>query len=205
MRDDNSPDDTVYRRSLPHQFHRHLKEREVFSAANTSLLSSVYTKQAILLTLHNGQRKVKLKSASWQRKQGRALARPPPTTKSARRPAVSPTPKPFQFVISLRTNILGVLGVLAGEKYEKTSVPSVSLWLILSLRTNILGVLGVLGGKNTKKTSVPSVSLWLIPLTPSPVNLSKRPPIHNFRTTRHPSPLKWGGAGGGVSFTRCPR
>lgn len=41
MRDDNSPDDTVYRRSLPLQFHRHLKEREVFSAANISLMNLV--------------------------------------------------------------------------------------------------------------------------------------------------------------------
>ena len=43
MRDDNSPDDTVYIRSLPHQFHRHLKEREVFSAATMSVIHSAET------------------------------------------------------------------------------------------------------------------------------------------------------------------
>ncbi len=43
MRDDNSPDDTVYIRSLPLQLHQHLKEREVFSAADMSLMNLVKT------------------------------------------------------------------------------------------------------------------------------------------------------------------
>ena len=43
MRDDNSSDHTVYSRSLPLQFHRHLKEREVFSTATMSIVTSVKT------------------------------------------------------------------------------------------------------------------------------------------------------------------